>query len=211
MSQLRLTYFDSAGRAEPVRIALFIAGIPFEDRRLKFPEFSALRAEGAFPLGSLPVLEIDGRAMTQTGAMLRYVARLGAHDLYPTDARAAFVVDSVIDTLNDTVSHALIPSLFERDMEKKLAMRRALVAGPLTLALRYIEGLFTEGSGPFLTGPNLTVGDIVLGLSVQQYRSGVLDGIGAEVLEPYPRLRALGDAYAAHPAIVAYSKRGAAA
>ncbi len=34
MTQLRLTYFDSPGRAEPVRIALFVAGLAFEDRRL---------------------------------------------------------------------------------------------------------------------------------------------------------------------------------
>ena len=42
MPQLRLTYFDAAGRAEPVRIALSVAKVPFEDRRVKFPEFAAL-------------------------------------------------------------------------------------------------------------------------------------------------------------------------
>lgn len=209
MTQIRLTYFDTTGRAEPVRVALFLAKLPFEDRRLKFPEFGALKQQGQLPLGSVPVLEIDGRPMVQTGAMLRYIARLGGGGLYPADARAAFVVDSVVDTLNDTVSHALMPSLFERDMEKKLEMRRALVAGPIALCLRYVEGLLAEGEGPFLTGPDLTIADILLGLTVQQYRSGILDGIGPEVLESFPRLRALGDAYAAHPGIVAYSKRAA--
>lgn len=211
MPQLRLTYFDSPGRAEPVRIALFAAGLPFEDRRLKFPEFMALKQQGAFPLGSVPVLEVDGRPMTQTGAMLRYAAHLGGKGLYPSDARAAFVVDSVIDTLNDTVSHALTPSLFERDMEKKLEMRRALVAGPLSAALRYLEGLAAESEGPFLVGAELTVADILVGVTVKQYRSGALDGIGPEVLEPYPRLRAIGDAFAAHPAVVSWYARGAVA
>jgi prostaglandin-H2 D-isomerase / glutathione transferase len=207
MTQLRLTYFDSPGRAEPLRIALFVAGVPFEDRRLKFPEYGALREQGAFPLGSVPVLEVDGRTMTQTASMLRFVARLSGK-LYPADARAAFVVDSVIDTFNDTVSHALTPSLFERDPAKKLEMRRALVAGPLKLALRYVEGLI---EGPFLVGSELTIGDILLGYTVQQYSSGVLDGMGPEILEDYPRLRALGAAYAAHPSIVAYANRNAAA
>lgn len=211
MTQLRLTYFDSPGRAEPVRIALFLAKLPFEDRRVKFPEFMAMKQQGELPLGSLPVLEVDGRPMVQTAAMLRFVARIGGHDLYPGDARAAFVVDSAIDTFNDTVAHALTPSLFERDPAKKLEMRRALVAGPLALALRYVEGLLAESDGPFLTGSALTIADILLGTTVQQYRSGALDGIGPEVLEPFPRLRALGDAYAVHPAIVAYGKRGAAA
>lgn len=207
MTQLRLTYFDSPGRAEPLRIALFVAGVAFEDRRLKFPEFGALRAQGAFPLGSLPVLEVDGRPMAQTASMLRFVARLSGK-LYPADARAAFVVDSVIDTFNDTVSHALTPSLFERDPAKKLEMRRALVAGPLKLALGYVEGLI---EGPFLVGSELTIGDILLGVTLQQYCSGTLDGMGPEILEDYPKVRALAAAYAAHPSIVAYANRGAAA
>jgi len=202
--KLRLTYFDTPGRAEPVRIALTLAGQAFEDRRLNFPEFGALRAAGAFPLGSVPVLEVDGVPMAQTAAMLRFAAHLGGGGLYPSDARAAFVVDSVIDTLNDTVAHAMMPSLFERDAEKKLAMRRELLAGPLTLALRYIEGLLGQSPGPFLVGSELTIADILLGATCAQYRSGTLDGLGPEVLEPYPRLRALADAFNAHPGIVAY-------
>jgi glutathione S-transferase len=95
-------------------------------------------------------------------------------------------------------------------MEKKLEMRRALLAGPLTLSLRYLEGLVAESPGPFVTGATLTIADILLGITVQQYRSGTLDGLGPEVLEAYPRLRALGDAYAAHPGVVAYRNRGAA-
>ncbi len=211
MPQLRLTYFDAAGRAEPVRIALSVAKVPFEDRRVKFPEFAAMKQGGELPLGSLPVLEVDGRPLVQTAAMLRYAAHLGGAGLYPSDPRAALVVDSVIDTLNDTVSHALTPSLFERDMEKKLEMRRALLAGPLSAALRYVEGLLAESPGPFLTGPTLTIGDILLGVTVQQYRSGALDGLGPEILEPYPRLRALADAYAAHPGVAAYAAARAAA
>ena len=204
---LQLTYLDSPGRAEPIRIALVLAKLPFEDRRVKFPEFAALREQGAFPLGAVPMLTVDGRPMVQTAAILRYVARLGQTDLYPTDPFAGFVVDTTLDTFNDTLSHALTPSLFERDPEKKLEMRRALVAGPLALACRYVEGLIGAGPGPFLTGATLTIADLVLGESVKQYRSGKLDGLSAETLAPYPKLSALGDAYAAHPAIVAYNAR----
>jgi glutathione S-transferase len=207
MTRHRLTYFDAPGRAEPVRIAFFLVGIPFEDRRVTFSEFMGMKQRGELPLGSLPVLEIEGRPMVQTAAMLRYVARLGDGTLYPNDPYAALVVDSVIDTFNDTVSHALTPSLFERDQAKKLEMRRALVAGPLTLALRYVEGLLAASPGPFLTGTALTVGDILLGVNIQSYRSGALDGIGPEVLEPYPRIRALAEAYTAHPGIVAYGRQ----
>jgi glutathione S-transferase len=86
-------------------------------------------------------------------------------------------------------------------------MRKALVEGVLGRALRYLEGLCARTEGPFLLGASLSLGDLIIGLTVQQYRSGVLDGIGPEVLEPFPRLRALGDAFLAHPAIVAYHAR----
>ncbi|MCX5744527.1 MAG: glutathione S-transferase family protein, partial [Proteobacteria bacterium] len=187
MPTLQLTYFDSPGRAEPIRVALFIAKIPFEDRRLKFPEFGALREQGAFPLGSVPALAVDGRTLVQTSAILRYVARLGQTDLYPADPLAGLIVDSALDTFNDTVSHAMTPSFFERDLEKKLEMRRALVAGPLALACRYVEGLIEASAGPFLTGATLTIADLVLGDAVKSYRSGRLDGLSAETLAPYPK------------------------
>lgn len=207
MPTLKLTYFDAPGRAEPIRVALSIAKLPFEDHRIKFPEFAELRERGALPLGAVPVLEVDGRPIVQTGAILRYVARVGNTDLYPTDPFAGLVVDSALDTFNDTVSHAMTPSLFERDMDKKLEMRRALVQGPLRLACQYVEGLIDPARGPFVTGQALTIADLVLGESIKQYRSGKLDGLSEETLAPYPKLRALGDAYAAHPSIVAYAAR----
>jgi prostaglandin-H2 D-isomerase / glutathione transferase len=207
MPNLKLTYFDAPGRAEPVRIALFIAGIPFEDHRVKFPEFGALKGSGALPLGSVPILEVDGLVLPQTAAMLRYVAHLGAPQLYPTDALDAFIVDSVLDTFNDTLSNALLPSFYERDTEKKLAMRQAFAAGPLPLVLGHTESLLARSGGPFLTGADLTIADLVIAGQVLQIQSGHLDGITADVLAPYPHVRALAEAYLAHPSIVAYRAR----
>jgi prostaglandin-H2 D-isomerase / glutathione transferase len=203
MPTLKLTYFDAPGRAEPVRLALRIAGIPFEDHRLKFPEFAALKADGAFPLGSVPILEVDGHPITQTAAMLRYAARAGQGDLYPTDPTQALVVDSALDTFNDTLSNALLPSLYEREPDKKLAMRKVFAAGPLPLACRYVEGLIARGDGPFLIGPQLTIADLVLALQVAQIQRGGLDGIDAAALDPFPRLVGLAGATLSDPRVVA--------
>ncbi|MCA9513561.1 MAG: glutathione S-transferase family protein [Myxococcales bacterium] len=207
MPKIALTYFDSAGRAEPVRVALHIAGIPFEDRRLPYAEYGRLRAEGAFPLNAVPLIEVDGVVMTQTTAMLRYVARLGATKLYPSDPMAGFIVDSAMETVNDTLSHALAPSFRERDMEKKLAMRAELVAGPMRLCLAYLEGLLEQTGGPFFGGVTLTIADLVVGQQLEQVLAGGLDGVTEAVLEPTPRLRELVDAYRQHPSIIAYRAR----
>lgn len=203
MPTIALTYFDSPGRAEPIRVALRISGLPFEDRRLKFPDFMAAKAGGSLPLGQVPVLEVDGVRITQTGAILRYVARIGDSSLYPSDPWAALLVDSAIDTMNDTLSHLLLPSLFERDPQKKLAMRAELAAGPLPPVLRYVEGLVERSGGPFVAGAAMSIADLVVAVQVQQIRSGGLDGLNTAHLEPFPRLLALADAYLAEPRIAA--------
>jgi glutathione S-transferase len=206
MPSLKLTYFDSPGRAEPIRVALFMVGLPFEDHRLKFPQYMESKARGDFPLGAVPVLEVDGVKFTQTAAMLRYVARIGGA-LYPADALAALRVDSALDTFNDTLSHALLPSLFERDPAKKLAMRTEFAAGPMKLVLAYAEGLLAGSDGPFFGGQELSIADLVAALQVLQIRSGTLDGITADMLSPYPRLNALADAYLADERVIAYRSR----
>lgn len=201
MPQLKLTYFDAPGRAEPIRIALRLARLPFVDERLKHPEFAERKQQGALPLGSVPVLEVDGVAITQTAAILRYVARLGDAELYPTDPFRALLVDSALDTMNDTLSHALTPSMFERDMEKKLAMRAEFVRGPLRLAYSYLESLVKTSGGPFVSGAHLSIADLLIAAQILQIENGKLDGVTLDHVSGYPRLLALKDAYLADPRI----------
>jgi len=64
MPSYKLTYFDfDGGRGEPIRVALHAAGIEFEDERWTFPVFQERRGEARF--SALPVMEIDGIAVTQ--------------------------------------------------------------------------------------------------------------------------------------------------
>lgn len=207
MSQLKLTYFNSPGRAEPVRMALEMAGVEFEDNRLDFPTFMALKQEGKLPLGSVPVLEIDGFAFPQTAAMLRYVARLGDTGLYPTDALEAFVVDSALDTFNDTLSNSLMASFYERDVTKKLEMRAAFAEGPMKVIFAHAEALIGRLGGPFLLGSTMSIADLVLAQQVLSIRSGNLDGISVDHLVPYPHMNALADAYLADERVVAYMSK----
>jgi prostaglandin-H2 D-isomerase / glutathione transferase len=207
MPNLELTYFDAPGRAEPIRVALHIAGLPFTDRRLKYPEFAERKAKDELPLGSVPVLSIDGVNVVQTSAILRYVARAGRTDLYPDEPRVALDVDSVLDSFNDTLSNALVPSMFERDLAKKLEMRAALVAGPMARVYAYAEKVVERSGGPFVAGRQMTIADLVIAQQILQIRAGSLDGITAAHVEAYPRLSSLADAYLADPRIVAYQNR----
>lgn len=207
MPHLKLTYFDAVGRGEPIRVALFLNGLAFEDHRVQYPEFAALKAQGAFPLGSVPVFTIDDVPYAQTASVLRYVARLGSAELYPTDPLTALRVDTVLDTFNDTLASALTPSFREQDPARKLELRAAFAAGPLPICYSYAERVLGETDGPFVGGNTLTIADIVVALQVLGIRSGALDGLNAGHLAPFPRVNALADAYLAHPGIQAWRSR----
>jgi glutathione S-transferase len=92
-------------------------------------------------------------------------------------------------------------------MEKKIALRRAFVAGPMARVCGYVEHLLARSGGPFLLGTTMTIGDILVGNQLGQMKSGRLDGITSDDLAPFPRLLALSAAYESEPRIVAYHSR----
>eukprot|EP00529_Nitzschia_sp_RCC80_P039198 CAMPEP_0113493720 /NCGR_PEP_ID=MMETSP0014_2-20120614/28737_1 /TAXON_ID=2857 /ORGANISM="Nitzschia sp." /LENGTH=56 /DNA_ID=CAMNT_0000387591 /DNA_START=118 /DNA_END=285 /DNA_ORIENTATION=+ /assembly_acc=CAM_ASM_000159 len=49
--KIKLTYFDIEGAGEPVRLALVMSGAEFEDDRIKFPDWGALKPKT--PYGQL--------------------------------------------------------------------------------------------------------------------------------------------------------------
>ena len=59
-TKLTLFYFDATfWRGEMCRLTLHVGGIPFEDRRFKDGEFDQMKASGAFPFGSVPILIVE--------------------------------------------------------------------------------------------------------------------------------------------------------
>src|ERR1700733_14290057 len=62
MSKPKLFYFDApVSRGEECRLALHLAGVDFEDVRLKRPEWLEMKPK--MPFRSVPVLEMPGRPM----------------------------------------------------------------------------------------------------------------------------------------------------
>nr|WEX24894.1 glutathione S-transferase [Saccharina japonica] len=116
-STMTLTYFDFAGPAEPVRLALAMTGQPWEDKRVSFQEFSALKP--GLPNGQVPVLEVHGKLLPQSGAQLRYVGKLAG--LYPEDPLEAAFVDAAVDSVVDN-HMKLAPTMPEKDQAKKVRL-----------------------------------------------------------------------------------------
>eukprot|EP00961_Rhodomonas_salina_P220167 2976761-Rhodomonas_salina.2 len=72
-----------SGRAEPIRLCFTIGDVKFEDERINRDQLMEGKASGRFPLGSLPVLEVDGKVVCQSYAMQNYAAKISG--LYPKE------------------------------------------------------------------------------------------------------------------------------
>jgi glutathione S-transferase len=178
MTSYRLTYFDfDGGRGEPIRIALHAAGIAFEDNRLTFAQFSEMRASTRF--NSLPVLEIDGAAVTQCVAISRYIGKLGG--LYPDDDMQALYCDETLEALEDLSHH--IGSTFGLKGDELRKAREKLVEGWLPVFLRGLGELLTRGGGKYFADNRLTVADLKALMQTRWLRSGNLDHVPVDLVE----------------------------
>lgn len=193
--KLTLTYFPMPGRAGAIRDALRIGRIPFEDRHVGREELLRMKKGGELPYGSLPVLDIGGEKplrVAQSNAILRYVGRLAG--LYPADPLLALRVDELVDYAED-MANALSPSMAERDMEKKLAMRKAILEEQIPHWADRITARLAQNDDPHhLVGTSLTVADLKLLHGFDSLVAGFLDGIPKTALDPYEKLNAWRDA-----------------
>ncbi|MXQ97821.1 hypothetical protein E5288_WYG013830 [Bos mutus] len=71
----KLWYFHGRGRMESIRWLLAAAGVEFEEEFLETREqYEKLQKDGRLLFGQVPLVEIDGMELTQTRAILSYLA-----------------------------------------------------------------------------------------------------------------------------------------
>ena len=171
------------------RLALHLGGVPFEDYRPSRDEWRALRDSGRLPFNQLPVLEVDGTLIGQTGAIARFCGKLAG--LYPTnDDLAAAKIDQVIDAATD-VTIRISPTMRVKDLDEKLAMRAALAENEIPKWLGFIQKLLLQGSSQlYFVGDELTVADLAIWRLSEWLSGGILEGILTTVLDGFPALKA---------------------
>ena len=200
---LQLHYFDFPfWRAETSRLALHLGGIPFDDVRVDRAHFMELKASGELPYGQLPVLDIDGVRLAQSGAISRFCGKLSG--LYPEDALEAAQVDELLD-LASQMTESISPTVREKDPEKRQAMRRELGATKLPTWLAALEKRVDSGDGsPYLVGDQLSVADLAIWRLLGWLTGGILDGIPTHLLAPCPTLQSHQSMLNTHTEIAAW-------
>ncbi|MFA5939712.1 MAG: glutathione S-transferase family protein [Sinimarinibacterium sp.] len=200
MTKLVLTYFDfDGGRGEPARLALYIGGVAFEDRRISMKDWPAQRDQT--PFQALPTLEVDGTLVTQSNSILRYVGKLAG--LYPAGAVQALLCDEVMDAAEDIGSR--IGNTMALAPELKQKAREDLAAGAITRHLEQLQAKLRHAGGQYFVENRLTVADLKVFLWIRWLRSGALDHIPKDLVDRVaPLLVEHFERMAAQPKIAAY-------
>jgi len=202
MSKIELTYFNIEGVAEKVRLAFKIGGIEFDDKRINFPEWAAIKP--TMPFGQLPVMNVDGSdPIAQSGAMLRYAGKMSK--LYPDDPMQAMKVDEIIGLQEDmsaklgvTIYVGMRPENYgypaDMPQEEKTAMQKKLREpmcaddGDLCKMLKMADDKLGKSGTGFFVGDTPTIADCAFFPVCRQLRSGRLDFIPKDILDKYPKI-----------------------
>lgn len=182
--RFKLTYFPFYGRGGPIRLVLRLANIPFEDNKVSFAEYPALKASGSLPFDSMPVLEIDGtRQLAQSNALMMYTGKLA--NLVGADALEEGYVLSVMCVIEDMFSAITAAG-------KSAEARQAAQAGPLTFFMKRLVRLLAENpanSGWFV-GNGITVADIKFHAFIILIESGLMDHLTKDFFDNLPEVAA---------------------
>lgn len=203
MNRPKLTYFDApVSRGEECRLALHLAGVDFEDVRIKPADWPALKP--TTPFGGLPTYEEPGRpVLAQTNAILVLIGR--RHGLHPKDDFEAAHHEAMMHHVEDLRGH-VGPTIRIADPEEKRRVREGLVASYLPVWAEQTERQL--GDGPFFAGDKLHVVDLKLYLAVRWFAGGKVDHIPATIFAAYPKLNRIHDAVRDHAGVRSWYAKG---
>lgn len=170
-------------------------------RPLSDPEFLALN-----PFALIPVIDDDGFVLSESHAVIRYLA---AHhrrdDLLPTEPKRRAVVESWMEWQGTEVSAAHRAAVLTNVFNLKVpggqeVLDASLAEWPKRMAV--IEAQLVK-TGAYITGPDFTLADVCIGLTVNRW---FLTPTG---LKPdFPAISTYYDRLAERPAFMRHGRNG---
>lgn len=153
--RVKLTYFDLQGRGELTRLMLKAGKVDFEDCRLQFSEWPAMKP--STPFGGLPILTWDGEEISQQMAIVRFVAKkvgLAGN----TDLEFAYA-DVIVEHCNDFMAKLVQMRFPKTDREALISsFLKEFLPGWLDAA----ESFLKKRGGIWFNGSSLSFGDVCM-------------------------------------------------
>lgn len=181
-SKPKLYYFRGRGRMESIRWLLATAGVEFEEEFLETREqYEKLQKDGRLLFGQVPLVEIDGMVLTQSRAILSYLA--AKYDLYGKDLKERARIDMYADgTLDLMLLIAGAPFKAAGDREEAYA---AIVQKAHTRYFPAFEKILKDHGEDYLVGNKFSWADIQLLEAVL-----MVEELDAAILSDFPLLKA---------------------
>uniref|UniRef100_H2YFI1 glutathione transferase n=1 Tax=Ciona savignyi TaxID=51511 RepID=H2YFI1_CIOSA len=182
MSKTVLHYLDGRGRAEKIRWMLAACGIDYDENFSHGKEdFQKRVDDGLFLFKQIPMLEIDGIKIVQTGAILRYLGHKGK--LMGDNPKEGAMIDMYTDGLIDMSVPGMIYIFQPKD-----EIDAFWTTNKEKLNNKYFqvfEKILETNQSTFLVGNRQSMADIILIETLVNY----ID-IEQDILANYPNLTA---------------------
>ncbi|VDO25251.1 unnamed protein product [Onchocerca flexuosa] len=155
MSSYKLYYFDFMGRAEIIRLIFAQAEIPYEDIRIQREEWDSYKQK--MPFKQLPVLEVDGKMLSQSIAIILYLAK--KFDLVGENEWEFAQVIELLGVGEDLITHS-VPWFKCEDAAKKKEILAEFEAKHLVPTFRLLEDILAKNGTGYFVGKKLTAADL---------------------------------------------------
>lgn len=193
MEPVKLHYFLGRGRAETTRWMLAANKIDFVNVPVESAgALAALRATNKLPFDQMPLLEIDELCLSQSSAMIRYLARRGG--LCVTSDNEAVWCDMIAAAADD-LSETAKQAAFQESVD---VVRQALQARFDKFGPRFEARLQSNDTG-YCAGDQMTFADVILTEVLTEYLEWL-----PELFKKAPLLAGLQARVTSHPGISAY-------
>ncbi|XP_067684553.1 probable glutathione S-transferase 6 [Haliotis asinina] len=155
MSTYKLIYFDIRAKAELARLMFAYQGQEYEDSRISMEEWPALKPK--MPFGQVPVLEVDGRMLSESVAITNYLAR--KFGLYGSTEFETFEVDQVVGITQD-MWKVIVDWIHENDETRKAALQKENEEKHFPKYLAALEKILKTNGNAFFVGSQLSYADL---------------------------------------------------
>jgi len=192
MPEYKLNYFDLRIMGEAARWLFLISGTPWEDNRIPFAQWPELKGKTGW--GQVPVLEVDGEAISQSLAILQFLGKKfdknGSNDL-----EAARILEYGAHALEARNAFATYYS--EADEGKRAIAKKTFMGTTLPTYLTRFNKIVEANGGNYLVGKRLSWVDLYLVNFIQIWE----DNLDSKLLSSYPALTKLKSNVLSIPAI----------
>ncbi|XP_002732402.1 glutathione S-transferase-like [Saccoglossus kowalevskii] len=214
MSRYTLHYFDVPARGEAIRLAFYIGGIEYEDRIVSFSdltEWQLMKQDvltgkdkdvGKMPF--LPWLEKDGKFISQSGAILRYIGR--ETGLCGANSWETAQVDNISDTIDDLITLGL-SKVYHATSEEKPKVALTFFEGDFKNIVGALEKVLSANYGgkKFCVGKKLTYADLMVFVYLNMFDTMVAPHLkGKDPYKTIPLTKSLRDRVGSLPKVKEY-------